>query len=139
MNLLLKLPLLTRSIDARSIDVPAVTVDDPGWGLQRDRRFLAASLAPTSALTPTSLQWYLFGAIFTLGAAYTLRKNGHVRVDVLQSRLSPKAKAWIDLIGIVIFMIPFCAMVFWLSLPWVINSWHLLEMSSDPGACPLPN
>jgi TRAP-type mannitol/chloroaromatic compound transport system permease small subunit len=95
--------------------------------------FIGANLSSNAYL---ELQWYMFGAIFMLGAAYTLQKDGHVRVDVLQSRLSPKAKAWIDLIGILVFMIPFCALVFWLSLPWVINSWHLLEMSSDPGGLP---
>lgn len=82
------------------------------------------------------LQWYLFGAIFMLGAAYTLQRDGHVRVDVLQSRLSPKAKAWIDLVGIMVFMLPFCVMVFWLSLPWVMSSWHLLETSPNPGGLP---
>ncbi|MEJ2360688.1 MAG: TRAP transporter small permease subunit [Gammaproteobacteria bacterium] len=95
--------------------------------------FFGANLSSNAYL---ELQWYLFGAIFMLGAAYTLQKDGHVRVDVLQSRLTPKAKAWIDLVGIVIFMLPFCAMVFWLSLPWVINSWHLLETSSNPGGLP---
>jgi TRAP-type mannitol/chloroaromatic compound transport system permease small subunit len=95
--------------------------------------FFGANLSSNAYL---ELQWYLFGAVFMLGAAYTLQKNGHVRVDVLQSRLSDKAKAWVDLVGILVFMLPFCAMVFWLSLPWVMNSWHLLEMSSDPGGLP---
>jgi len=95
--------------------------------------YIGANLSSNAYL---ELQWYMFGAIFMLGAAYTLQKNGHVRVDVLQSRLSPTAKAWVDLIGIVVFMIPFCALVFWLSLPWVLNSWHLLETSSDPGGLP---
>lgn len=95
--------------------------------------FFDANLSSNAYL---ELQWYLFGAIFMLGAAYTLQRDGHVRVDVLQSRLSPKAKAWIDLVGIVVFMIPFCVMVFWLSLPWVMNSWHLLETSPNPGGLP---
>jgi TRAP-type mannitol/chloroaromatic compound transport system permease small subunit len=95
--------------------------------------FFGANLSSNAYL---ELQWYMFGAVFMLGAAYTLQRNGHVRVDVLQSRLSEKGKAWIDLIGILVFMIPFCVIVFWLSLPWVINSWHLLETSSDPGGLP---
>jgi TRAP-type mannitol/chloroaromatic compound transport system permease small subunit len=95
--------------------------------------FIGSNLSSNAYL---ELQWYLFGAVFLLGAAYTLQKDGHVRVDVLQSRLSPRTKAWIDLIGILVFMIPFCALVFWFSLPWVLNSWHLLEVSSDP--CGLP-
>lgn len=92
--------------------------------------FIGTNLSSNAYL---ELQWYLFGTVFMLGAAYTLQKDGHVRVDVLQSRLTPRAKAWIDLVGILFFMIPFCAMVFWLSLPWVITSWHLHETSSDPG------
>lgn len=95
--------------------------------------FFDANLSSNAYL---ELQWYLFGAIFMLGAAYTLQRDGHVRVDVLQSRLSPKAKAWIDLVGIMFFMLPFCIMVFWLSLPWVMNSWHLLETSPNPGGLP---
>lgn len=95
--------------------------------------FFGANLSSNAYL---ELQWYMFGAIFMLGAAYTLQKDGHVRVDILQSRLSPKAKAWVDLIGIIVFMLPFCSLVFWLSLPWVINSWHLLETSSNPGGLP---
>lgn len=92
--------------------------------------FIGANLSSNAYL---ELQWYLFGAVFMLGAAYTLQQDGHVRVDILQSRLSPRGKAWIDLIGIIVFMLPFCAMVFWLSLPWVASSWHVLETSPNPG------
>jgi len=92
--------------------------------------FIGVNLSSNAYL---DLQWYLFGAVFMLGAAYTMQKDGHVRVDIFQSRLSPKGQAWIDLIGIVVFLIPFCIMVFWISLPWVENSWRLHEMSSDPG------
>jgi TRAP-type mannitol/chloroaromatic compound transport system permease small subunit len=95
--------------------------------------FIGTNLSSNAYL---ELQWYLFGAVFMLGAAYTLEKDGHVRVDILQSRLSPKAKAWVDLVGIVVFLIPFCALVFWVSLPWVMNSWHLHETSSNPGGLP---
>ena len=82
------------------------------------------------------LQWYLFGAIFMLGAAYALGKNAHVRVDVLYSRLSLKGRAWVDLVGTVVFLMPFCALVFWISLPWVMSSWHIHEISSNPGGLP---
>jgi TRAP-type mannitol/chloroaromatic compound transport system permease small subunit len=95
--------------------------------------FLGANLSSNAYL---ELQWYLFGAIFLLGAAYTLQMDGHVRVDVLQSRLSPRGRAWIDLIGISLFLMPFCALLFWISLPWVASSWHLHELSSDPGGLP---
>ncbi|MDJ1173687.1 TRAP transporter small permease subunit [Roseofilum capinflatum] len=79
------------------------------------------------------IQWYLFDLVFLLGAAYTLKHNNHVRVDVLQSRLNPKQKAWIDLVGSLIFLIPFCTMIIFYSTGAVVNSWKLLENSPDPG------
>lgn len=82
------------------------------------------------------LQWYLFGAVFMLGAAYTLRHNVHVRVDIFYSSLSRKGKAWVDLLGALLFLLPFCAMVLWLSLNWVEFSWKIHEVSSNPGGLP---
>jgi len=82
------------------------------------------------------LQWYLFSLIFLLGAAYTLRQDSHVRVDVLYGRLKPRAKAWIDLLGSLFFLIPFCVFAFWSALPSVINSWTVREGSPDPGGLP---
>lgn len=79
------------------------------------------------------IQWYLFDLIFLLGAAYTLKHNNHVRVDVIQSRLNPKQKAWIDFVGSLLFLIPFCTMIIFYSSGAVINSWKLLENSPDPG------
>ncbi|MDJ1180065.1 TRAP transporter small permease subunit [Roseofilum sp. BLCC_M91] len=79
------------------------------------------------------IQWYLFDLVFLLGAAYTLKHNNHVRVDVLQSRLNPKQKAWIDLVGSLFFLIPFCTMIIFYSTGAVVNSWKLLENSPDPG------
>lgn len=82
------------------------------------------------------MQWYLFGAIFMLGASYTLRADGHVRVDILYSNLSTKAKAWIDLLGTLLFLLPFCIITLWLSIGWVSFSWKIMEMSSDPSGLP---
>lgn len=81
-------------------------------------------------------QWYLFSIVFLLGAAYTLRHDGHVRVDVIFGRLSPKSRAWIDLAGTVLFLIPFCMLMIWVSLPSVKHSWAVMEMSPDPGGLP---
>ena len=78
------------------------------------------------------LQWYLFGAVFMLGAAYTLRHDAHVRVDIFYSRLSNRGKAWIDLLGTLLFLMPFCVITLWLSVNWVSFSWQIHEMSSDP-------
>jgi TRAP-type mannitol/chloroaromatic compound transport system permease small subunit len=78
-------------------------------------------------------QWYLFGAMFMLGAAYTLKHNAHVRVDIVYGRLSAKGQAWIELAGTVLFLLPFSIMVLYLSLPWVEFSWKLHEVSPNPG------
>ena len=82
------------------------------------------------------LQWYLFSLLFLLGAAYTLKHNAHVRVDVLYSRLSSKGKAWVDLGGTVLFLMPFCVLMLWVSWPMVANSWAVREVSPDPGGLP---
>ncbi|MBO6574700.1 MAG: TRAP transporter small permease subunit [Rhodothermales bacterium] len=82
------------------------------------------------------LQWYLFAALFLLGAAYTLQADAHVRVDVLYGRLSRKGKAWINLLGTVLFLIPFCVLMLWVSWPAVANSWAVMEISPDPGGLP---
>ncbi len=82
------------------------------------------------------LQWYLFSFVFLLGAAYTLKYDDHVRVDVFYSWLSRRGKAWVNLLGTVLFLIPFCAVVLWMSIPFVTNSWAILEGSPDPGGLP---
>jgi len=95
--------------------------------------FLGANLSSNAYL---ELQWYLFGAVFMLGAAYSLRHDAHVRVDIIYARLSTRGKAWIDLLGAVLFLLPFCAMTLWLSLNWVSFSWKIHEMSGNPGGLP---
>ncbi len=81
-------------------------------------------------------QWYLFSALFLLGASYTLKQDRHVRVDVLYGRLSPRNKARMDLAGALIFLIPFCVFCLWVSFPSVRNSWAVWEISPDPGGLP---
>jgi len=82
------------------------------------------------------LQWYLFSMLFLLTAGYALRHNRHVRVDVFYARLSVRARAWIDVIGIATFLVPFCLFGLWVSWPAVRNSWTILEGSPDPGGLP---
>ncbi|AEB11051.1 TRAP transporter small permease subunit [Marinithermus hydrothermalis] len=82
------------------------------------------------------LQWYLFSLLFLWGAAYTLKHNAHVRVDVIYAQLSSRKRAWIDLLGAVFFLIPFSLLVIWVSWPMVSNSWAVLEVSPDPGGLP---
>ncbi|HKJ03054.1 MAG TPA: TRAP transporter small permease subunit, partial [Longimicrobiales bacterium] len=96
-------------------------------------RYTGVSLASNAY---TELQWYFFSLIFLLGAAYGLRHDVHVRVDVLYARLSRKTQAWIDIAGTVLFLIPFCVLMLWVSWPAVRNSWSIREVSPDPGGLP---
>ena len=82
------------------------------------------------------LQWYLFSIVFLLAAAYTLRHNRHVRVDVFYGRLSRRGKAWINLGGTLLFLLPFCTLMLWATVPSVANAWAVREMSPDPGGLP---
>ena len=83
------------------------------------------------------LEWHLFGFIFLIGAGYTLLYDGHVRVDVIYQRLKPVAKAWINLLGTIFFLIPGCLMVIITSWKFTHNSWMVFEGSPDPGGIPL--
>ena len=78
-------------------------------------------------------QWYLFGALFLLGAGYTLKHNGHVRIDALHQRLSDRTRAWIDLFGSLLFLLPFAGLLAWLSWALFAESWRIQEMSPDDG------
>jgi len=82
------------------------------------------------------LQWYLFSLLFLLGAAWTLKEDAHVRVDVFYGRLSAKGKAWINVLGTVFLMLPFCGLMLWTAWPAVVNSWAVMEASPDPGGLP---
>jgi len=81
-------------------------------------------------------QWYMFDVVFFLGAAYVLKHDGHVRVDLFYNQYSPKKKALINLLGTALFLIPFCVLVIIFSWDTVIYSWLDLEVSPDPGGLP---
>lgn len=78
-------------------------------------------------------QWYLFSLVFLLGAPHALRAGAHVRVDVFYGRLSERARDWIDLLGGLLFTIPFCVFALWVSWPAVHDAWVVREVSPDPG------
>ncbi|PIB36321.1 hypothetical protein BFP72_13415 [Reichenbachiella sp. 5M10] len=82
------------------------------------------------------LEWHLFAALFLLGAAYTLKHDKHVRVDVFYSNFSPLTKSWINLIGTLLFLIPFCVVLLMTSIPFVMDAWHINESSAEPGGLP---
>jgi len=79
------------------------------------------------------LQWYLNAAVFLLVAAYALKRNEHVRIDVIAGRLSARAQAWIDIVGGVFFLLPTVTIIAWYSWPSLVSSWEINEYSSDPG------
>lgn len=81
-------------------------------------------------------QWYLFSLVFLMGAAYTLQHGAHVRVDVLYSRLSPRRQIWVDILGTLLFLFPFCLLLIWVSIPYALDSWKILEGSPDPSGLP---
>lgn len=82
------------------------------------------------------LEWHLFALVFLLGAAYTLKHDGHVRVEVIYQHLTPRQQAWCDLFGDLFFLLPFCALVVAASWPFVANSFAYGEHSPDPGGLP---
>jgi TRAP-type mannitol/chloroaromatic compound transport system permease small subunit len=96
-------------------------------------RFTEVNLASNAYL---EAQWYLFSVVFLLGAAYALKENAHVRVDVLYGRLGIRGRAWIDLLGTSLFLIPFSVLMLWASWPSVAASWRVRELSPDPGGLP---
>ncbi len=96
-------------------------------------RFIGFNLSSNAYL---ELQQYLFSALVLLAAAGVLAKDEHVRVDVLYGRLGRRARSWIDLVGALLFLIPFCAFTLALAWPAVSNSWAIFEQSPDPGGLP---
>lgn len=74
---------------------------------------------------------YMFGFLFMLGAGYTLKHDGHVRVDIYYRAARPRTKAIVNLVGSLLFLIPICIMIFWIAWPYVMQSWAVLEGSPE--------
>lgn len=87
----------------------------------------------TSSNSWLELQWYLFGAAFLLAAAYTLKQNEHVRIDIVYGLWSRKAQHRIDLFGHVMFLMPFVTLMIWYFVPWVARSVTSGEVSTNSG------
>jgi len=79
------------------------------------------------------IQWYLFGAVFLLGAGFAFLRNAHVRIDVVSSRLSARTRNWIDVLGILVFLLPLCYLMIILAWPVFERSWVTGEMSPNAG------
>lgn len=84
------------------------------------------------------LEWHLFALIFLFGAAYTFKHDGHVRVDIFyhSQRVGERGRAWVDLLGGLFFMLPFCLLIITSSLPFVSYAFSIGEGSPDPGGLP---
>jgi TRAP-type mannitol/chloroaromatic compound transport system permease small subunit len=79
------------------------------------------------------IQWYMFGALVLLGASYTLKRNEHVRVDIVYSNLSTRGQIWVDIVGTILFLLPATIILCYLSWPIFHNSWVENEVSMNAG------
>lgn len=82
------------------------------------------------------LEWHLYAAVFMLGIPYTLYKEGHVRVDIIYDGLSVRKQAWIDILGTLFLLIPFCLLVIKYGIGFTMEAYELGEGSGDPGGLP---
>lgn len=82
------------------------------------------------------MEWHLYSVVFLMGIPFALRTDGHVRVDVLYARWSETFKAWVNLIGALILVIPFAAFIAWLGISFAEESYKMGETSGDPGGLP---
>ncbi len=78
----------------------------------------------------------MFAAVFLFGAAYTMREDGNVRVDVFYARMTPRRRAIVDIFGTVVFVIPMCSLILYSSYDFVSYSYQIQEISGDPGGLP---
>ena len=76
---------------------------------------------------------YMHSLLFMLGAAFTLRRDGHVRVDIFYRRFSPRQQAWVNAVGAILFLLPFCFFLLAISADFVQEAWRIREGSPDPG------
>lgn len=87
----------------------------------------------TSSNAWLEIQWYLFGAVFLLAASHTLRRNEHVRIDVVVGRFSKRTQVWIDIFGFVFFMLPATLLILYFAVPFALESVRNQEVSSNAG------
>ena len=83
------------------------------------------------------LQWHLYSIGFLFGMSYAYQADAHIRVDLLHERMHPRTQAWIELYGILLFLLPFIALILIYSVPFVLSSYDLSEVSASPGGLPL--
>lgn len=96
-------------------------------------RFVGINLTSNAYI---EAQWYIFALLFLWGAGYALKHNEHVRVDVFYNNWSPRQRALVDLLGSILFLIPFSLMVIFFSWGSIVDSWQIGETSPDPDGLP---
>lgn len=79
------------------------------------------------------IQWYLYAAVFLCAAGYTLKQDAHVRIDLVSGRLSRRARAWIDVAGALLMLLPVCIILFWFGWEAFAESWRIGEVSENAG------
>jgi TRAP-type mannitol/chloroaromatic compound transport system permease small subunit len=79
------------------------------------------------------IQWYLFAAVFLLGSGYAFLRNAHVRIDFISSKFSARTRNWVDVGGIIVFLMPLCYLMIYEGWPIFMNAWTSGEMSSNAG------
>jgi len=87
----------------------------------------------TSSNAWLEIQWYLFGAIFLLASAYTLKRNEHVRIDVVVGRFSKRTQVWVDVFGFTFFLLPATLLILYFAIPFAYESIRNQEVSSNAG------
>lgn len=95
-------------------------------------------LFSTGSVALQELEWHLFALLFLLGSAYTFKHDGHVRVDIFYSgrQMNKRHRAWVDLLGGLFLLAPFCLLIIFSSIPFITNSFVMNEGSPDPGGLP---
>lgn len=88
------------------------------------------------SVAPQELEWHLFALLFLLAAAYTFKHDEHVRVDILYQRLGVRGRAWVDFLGGLLVLLPFCLLIIISAWPFVMNAYAMGEGSPDPGGLP---
>ncbi len=93
-------------------------------------------LFQSGSIALQELTVYLHASIFTLAAGYGLQRNAHVRVDIFYQKMNEIQQAYINIIGTLFLLIPFCVFCFWSAWPYVLRSWEIGEKSADAGGIP---
>ena len=83
------------------------------------------------------IQWHIYACGFLFGLGYAYQADAHIRVDVLRERMDPRLRAWIELYGILLFLLPFVLLIIGFSIPFVVSSFELNEVSQAPGGLPM--